>query len=136
MIIGIDPDFEKSGVACLHPNKSLEMTNLSFVQLVEFARTNKEAIKCVYLEAGWLNETSNYHFAENKRTAARIGKNVGMNHATGMLLQQCIEAQAIKVVLIKPTTAKVDAKQFERLTGILTKTNQETRDAAMLVFGR
>lgn len=137
MIIGIDPDLIKSGIACLHQDtKRIEMTCLSFVDLIKFVRMNQPIIKCVYLEAGWLNQKSSWHAAENKNTAAKIGKNVGQNHATGMLMQQCLEAENVKVILVKPTTTKYDAEQFEKLTKIKTRTNQEMRDAAMLVFGR
>lgn len=136
MIIGIDPDFEKSGVACIADTKELAMTNLTFVQTVTFVREHKDLIKCVYLEAGWLNATSSYHFAENKKTAARIGKNVGMNHATGQLLQQSIEAEGVKVILVKPTTKKYNQLEFQKLTKTPVRTNQEQRDAAMLIWGR
>lgn len=136
MILGIDPDIEKSGIAVLHNTKQIEYTTLSFVDTMAFIRMNAPIIKCVYLEAGWLNKKANWHGASNMSVAARVGKNVGENHATGKLLKQCIEAEGVKVIEIKPTTTKLDAKQFERLTKIKTRTNQEERDAVMLVFGR
>lgn len=137
MIIGIDPDLEKSGIACLDEDtKHIEMSTLSFVDVMKFMRLNTSVIKCVYIEAGWFNKKSSYHFSQNMQTAARIGKNVGENHATGKLLAQCIEAEQIKVVLVKPTKSKLNADQFKNLTKIQTRTNQEVRDAAMLVWGR
>jgi predicted nucleic acid-binding protein len=137
MIIGIDPDIDKSGVACLHEDtKRIEMSNLSFVDALSFVRMNKPIIKCVYLEAGWLNKKSNWHKASNMSVASRIGANVGQNQAAGKLLQQCIEAEGIKVVTVRPTAKKLTAIEFEKLTKIKTRTNQEMRDAAMLIFGR
>lgn len=137
MIIGIDPDLEKSGIACLHEEaKRIEMTTLNFVDVIRFVRMNAPVIKTVYLEAGWLNQKSSWHSAQNKSVAARIGKNVGQNHATGILMEQCIKAEGVKVVCVKPTKTKLDAEQFKKLTKIETRTNQEMRDAAMLVFGR
>ncbi|MES2636653.1 MAG: hypothetical protein V4605_04950 [Pseudomonadota bacterium] len=136
MIVGIDPDISKSGVAWLHDDDLLDMNTANFVETLNFIRYNKSIIKCVYLEAGWLNQKSNWHGASNMSVASSIGRKVGENHATGKLLQQCIEAEQIKVVLVKPTQTKLDAKQFARLTGYVGSTNQEKRDAALLIFGR
>jgi len=136
MLIGIDPDITKSGVAVLHDTKQLEMTTLSFVDVMAFIRTNKPIIECVYVEAGWLNKKANWHGASNMSVAAKIGKNVGENHATGKLLVQSIEAEGVKVVTVQPTKAKLNAEQFEKLTKYKGRTNQEVRDAAMLIWGR
>lgn len=136
MILAIDPDIVKSGIAVLHDNKQIEMAMLNFVDTIKFIRMNAPIIKCVYLEAGWLNQKSSWHTAQNKSVAARIGKNVGQNHATGQLLEQSIIAEGVKVVLVKPTKTKLNAEQFMRLTKIKTRTNQEMRDAAIMVFGR
>ena len=137
MIIGIDPDLEKSGIACLHQDtKKIEMCCLDFYSLLSFVRMNKEIITCVYIEAGWFNKKSNFHYSPNMSVSAKIGKAVGENHAAGKLLAQCIEREQIKVVLVKPTKTKLNADQFKKLTKIQTQTNQEVRDAAMLVWGR
>lgn len=136
MIVGIDPDLEKSGVAVLHDNKQLEMTCLNFVDTLAFIEMNKPIIKCVYLEAGWLNKKSSWHDAKSISVSARIGKNVGENHATGKLLDECIKSKGVKVVLVRPVNTKLNAEQFEKITKIKYRTNQEQRDAAMLVFGR
>lgn len=136
MIIGIDPDLTKSGIACLHcDTKRIEYSTLNFVDTLKFIRMNQPIIKRVYIEAGWFNKKSSYHGSPNMSTAARIGKNVGENHATGKLLAQAIEAENIKVILVKPTKKKLNAEQFKALTGIQTRTNQEHRDAVMLIFG-
>jgi DUF1009 family protein len=137
VIIGIDPDIEKSGVAySVDYNTRLEMNTLSFVDTLSFIKQHKHAIKCVYIEAGWLNKKSNWHKAQNMSVASRIGANVGQNQAAGKLLQQCIEAEGIKVVTVRPTAKKLTAEDFEKITKIKTRTNQEMRDAAMLIFGR
>jgi hypothetical protein len=40
------------------------------------------------------------------------------------------------VVLVKPTSKKLNQLEFQKLTKIPVRTNQEQRDAAMLIFGR
>jgi hypothetical protein len=136
MIIGIDPDIEKNGIAFIAKDKPLQMTNLNFVDTVKFIDENKQAIKCIYIEAGWLNKKASWHRAQNISVAAKIGKNVGENHATGKLLEQSIIACGCKVVLIQPQSTKLSAEGFNKLTKYKGKTNQEQRDAAMLIFGR
>jgi len=136
MIVGIDCDIDKSGIATLS-DKGLQLNNLAFVYVMDFIKLHKDDITCVYLEAGWLNKKSNWHgYAYNMNVASRIGKNVGQNHATGIILEQCIKHEGVKVVLVKPTKAKLDAQQFAKLTGYRGRTNSENRDAAMLIFGR
>lgn len=137
MIIGIDPDLDKSGIACLHQDtKHIESTLLNFVDTIKFIKLNQPIITAVYLEAGWLNKKSSWHGAKNSSISARIGKNVGENHAAGKLLQQAIEAESVKVILVRPTAKKLDAESFKSITKIQTRTNQETRDAIMLIYGR
>lgn len=137
MIIGIDPDLEKSGLAVLDQNtQRIEYSCLSFVALTDFIKAKKYLIKCVYLEAGWLNAKSSWHGENNLTVASRVGKNVGENHATGKILQQVIEHEGVKVILARPRSKKLNADQFKNLTKIETRTNQETRDAIMLIWGR
>jgi hypothetical protein len=37
---------------------------------------------------------------------------------------------------IKPTASKVDSNLFKQITGLKIRTNQEQRDAYMLIHGR
>jgi hypothetical protein len=136
MIIGIDPDLEKSGVA-FFKNGQLTIVTLGFYDLIEKSRLDIEIsnYKNHYLiEAGWLNQKASWHTAQNKSVAAAIGRKVGENHAVGKLLAQCLEAMGHEVTLVKPTRSKLDAKQFKAITGYEGRTNQEERDAAMLIW--
>ena len=135
MIIGIDPDLTKSGVATLSP--SLELKNLTFAETVELFRSQQVNIKKVVIEAGWLNKKANHHSAPGQRKGVgeQIARRVGLNHATGILLVEMAESLGLTVVLVRPTRSKKDAKEFNRITGWAGRSNQETRDAAMLIFG-
>ena len=132
LIIGIDPDLEKSGVAVL--GQSLELKNLTFPETVELFRTHQNEIKKVVIEAGWLNKKSNFRFSHSKSAGERIAKNVGENHATGKLLAEMAKECGLAVVLVKPTRTKLKAEDFNRITGWQGRTNQEQRDAAMLLI--
>ena len=134
MIIGVDPDIDKSGFAILRNVRDLELHNKDFFQMITFIQDNKAEITKVVIEAGWLISKSNWHNNSNVRVASRVGKNVGENHAVGKLLECVCLGLGIKVQLLAPM-GKKDAKAFARLTGYSGRTNQEQRDAGMLVCG-
>ncbi|AXY60003.1 hypothetical protein [Acinetobacter sp. WCHAc010052] len=135
MIIGIDPDLEKSGVAIL--GNTLELKNLNFAETVELFRTQQDLIRKVVIEAGWLNRKSNFHGngKQSKSAGERIAKNVGENHATGKLLAEMAQSLGLAVVLVKPVRSKLNAEDFNKITGWQGRSNQEQRDAGMLIHG-
>ena len=136
LIIGIDPDLEKSGVAVLKDG-SLRLDNMRFYNLTQYLKVNKDQIKKVVIEAGWMNKKSNLHsrIGQSKRAGERIAKNVGENHATGKLLVEMAESLGLAVVLVRPTKTKKNSEEFNRITGWQGRTNQEQRDAGMLIWG-
>ncbi|MGQ0755919.1 hypothetical protein ACT4ZN_15715 [Acinetobacter baumannii] len=136
IIIGIDPDLEKSGVAVLKDGL-LRLDNMRFYDLTQYFEVNKDQIKKVVIEAGWLNKKSNLHgrIGQSKRAGERIAKNVGENHATGKLIAEMAQSFGLPIVLVKPTKTKLNAEQFSKITGWQGRTNQEQRDAGMLVWG-
>lgn len=133
IILGIDPDLIKSGVATLQ-NKTLTFQNLSFTELIEYIMSIKENVKKIVIEAGWMNKKSNWHNYSSMAIAAKIGKNVGENHATGKLIAEMCLYLGFVVELVRPTASKLNAVQFKRLTGYEGSTNQEVRDAGQLIW--
>lgn len=138
--IGIDPDLVKSGFAAYFPaTGKLTATTFDFFKLkevlTEFKNTYQDDL-LVRIEAGWLNNKSNYHRhrKQSKAIGERIAKNVGENAATGKLIAEMCLYLSIPHELVRPAASKVNATYFKRLTG-LGKTNQEMRDAGMLCFG-
>lgn len=132
LIIGIDPDLEKSGVAVL--GQSLELKNLTFAQTVELFRSRQDEIKKVVIEAGWLNKKANFRYSNSKAVSEQIARRVGLNHAAGILIAEMAKECGLAVVLVKPTRTKLKAEDFNRITGWQGRTNQEQRDAAMLLI--
>lgn len=136
LIIGIDPDLIKSGVAILKDG-SLRLDNMRFYDLTQYFEVNKDQIEKVIIEAGWLNKKSNVHgyYGQSKSAGERIAKNVGENHATGKLLVEMAKSLNLSVIEVRPTCAKKNSEEFNRITGWVGRSNQEQRDAAMLIFG-
>lgn len=141
--IGIDPDTDKNGVAIWDSTtKKLELQNMKFWDLIEDIKIiyfNDPSVKIV-IEGGWLNKKSNWHAAKSKGISDMISKKVGRNHQVGMLIGELCERNGIDYEIMKPLKLvkgkKMDAKTFKLITKYEGRTNPETRDAALLVFGR
>jgi hypothetical protein len=148
IIIAIDPDVDKSGVAFLEvATRKLEVSALSFPQLLDylqFVRREKQTAEqlkvAVVVEAGWLNAISNYHTAPGRK-GQRISKNVGANHETGRkIIEMCrhygmeaVEQPPLKKCW-KGKDGKITHEELSYFTGLTGKTNQEGRDAALLAW--
>lgn len=143
IIIGIDPDCEKSGVATINEFNEKHISCMSFQKLIEYLFDTKIYLQAhdsdvkltVYVEAGWLNK-SNWHLPNDcsKQVAAAIGNKTGRNHQLGICIVEMCKFYGIKVVEVRPTNTKLKAEQFKKLTGITQRLNQECRDAYMLAF--
>ena len=132
LVIAVDPDIDKSGICILSPStRQLILKSLPFPVLVDFIKEARERYKgvdiVVIVEAGWLNEKSNYHKARGK-SGERIAKYVGRNQQTGILLLQMCEHIGIPC-------EEVTHEELSYIVGPLPKrTNQDQRDATILAW--
>lgn len=146
-IIGIDPDKEKSGVAFLKPaTRQLEVTNLTFPMLLDYLQHAKKVRDesgeslVVVVEAGWMNAKSCFHTAQGK-SAEKIAKDVGANHETGRKIIEMCKHYGIEVVQHIPLVKcwkgkdrKITHEELASFTGLMGRTNQDARDAALLAW--
>lgn len=146
--IGIDPDVEKSGVAVfLRDNEKrrgvpikgqLELANMGFFELYEYLHKCKKNSKNansfrVYVECGFLNR-SNWHKNNGSNAVnAQIGQRTGANHEVAKKICEMCDYLGLDYEKVKPTNSKVKHDSFKKLTGVIRRTNQEQRDAAMLL---
>lgn len=138
ILIGIDPDVDKSGFAFISGSQ-VRLNNLTFFQLFDELKFYKEKTEkpTVYVECGFLNK-SNWH-KQNQGTAAvnaKIGQHTGANFETAKKICEMCEYLNIPHVKVRPTASKKDNNFFKKLTGLKIRTNQEQRDAFMLIYGR
>lgn len=148
IIIGVDPDLSKSGVAFLNTStREIVLQTLSFPDLVQYAI--KQQYHCntfdkkliVIVEAGWLNE-SNWHVkrGDSARLIAAKGKSVGMNQATGKLIVEMLSHNGIDVREVRPLKkcwkgpdGKITHDELAYFVpGLPKRTNQEQRDSLLL----
>jgi hypothetical protein len=109
---------------------------LDFFDTYDFLFKNRHLIIKVIIEAGWMNDKSDWHSdGTNPFVAAKVGKNVGRNHQTGQLLSEMCDYLEISHELRVPKSSKIDKSMFAKITGYMGNTNQEERDAAILVYG-
>ena len=146
-IIAIDPDKEKSGVAHLKPKtRQLEVSNLTFPLLLDYLQHAKEEqgksqeSLIVVVEAGWMVKKSNFHDAQGHR-AEKIAKDVGANHETGRKIAEMCRHYGIEVLEHAPLRkcwkgkdGKITAEELQQITGLMGRTNQDARDAALLAW--
>lgn len=148
-VIGIDPDVQKSGVACLEPaTRKLELTNLAFPQLLDFLGYIKEEAArlgksvTVVIEAGWLNR-SNWHLTarDSRALAAAKGLQAGRNHEVGRKIAEVCEHWQLPCQLVRPLQktwrgkdGKITHEELALFTHITGRTNQHARDAALLAW--
>lgn len=138
IIIGIDPDVIKSGVA-FKTGKEIRLSNMAFFELFDALATlrkcNGAGVIKVYIECGYLNKGNWHKTSGTNSVNAQIGQRTGANHQISKLLLQMCHYLDIDFVEVKPTRSKVDSAFFKQITGLDARTNQEQRDAYMLIHG-
>lgn len=149
--IGIDPDAEKSGVGVVkRATREVDVKQLAFASLVAFLRLQYHRAEVqgktimVIVEGGWLIH-GNWHipFRCSTAKAAAIGRSVGMNHQTGLLLVEILKAEGIPVQVQRPlrkmwqgADGKITSAELAEITGKdkLPRCNQEGRDALLIAW--
>lgn len=144
IIIGIDPDVNKSGVGVVsRERKGVEVFSRSFPELLEYlkmAATHTSVV--VVVEASWKIST-NWHTGrgDSIRTAARKGKDAGRCHEVGRKIVECAQYYGLEVVeklplkkIWKGKDGKITDAEIKAFMPIQGRTNQEERDAALLAW--
>lgn len=87
-----------------------------------------EAIKATFMRKG-----------QNPAAMRKIAQNVGQVKQTARLIKEMADYFGVDIVMVKPLgglakSAKKNADLFKRLTGWEGRSNEDTRDAAMLAL--
>lgn len=148
IVIGIDPDVSKSGLAYLDvTTKEVQVISNSFPQLLEYLQNiagnyTLSGRVVVVVEASWLIST-NWHTkrGDSVRTAARKGKDAGRCHEVGRKIVECARYYGLEVVeklplkkIWKGKDGKITDEEIKAFIRIEGRTNQEERDAALLAW--
>lgn len=149
IVIGIDPDSERSGLAVLDVrSRKMRVAALPFPELMDALRSAKESAEAegrsvrVVIEAGYMRK-GNWHLraGDTRASAAAKGRNVGMNHQTGALICEMCRHFGLRVSeasplpkLWKGRDRKITHSELASFTGVSGRTNQDGRDAALLAW--
>lgn len=96
----------------------------------------------VVIEASWLIK-GNWHLSswERKQRAASKGYDVGRNHETGKKIVEMCQHLGIEVLEHAPLRkcwkgkdGKITHDELASFTGLMGRTNQDARDAALLAW--
>ncbi len=149
IIIGIDPDVNKSGVAQLTvAGREMGVFSLSFPELLDYLRSMRQREMAegsrvlVVVEASWRIST-NWHIKrnDNARTVASKGKDAGRCHEVGRKIVECARHYGLEVTeqlplkkIWKGKDGKITDEEIKVFMPIKGRTNQEERDAALLAW--
>lgn len=141
VIVGIDPDTKKHGVAWLKDGVFLDLRSMATAELVTQlcadAADGRLAIKL---------EDINHHRPVFQRAGMtrnqmlKIAQNVGAaKHAAVLLYSELVNAGLVVNMIIPLPRVKSgkrfkDGEQFNRFTGWTGKSNADSRDAAMIAL--
>ena len=131
-VIGIDPDMRKCGV-CVFSERGFTLKSQDTSVVIDdvvgavdyeyvYAIEDVNAIKTIYTK----------NRKGGQAVQSRIAQNVGMVKAAATIIQDYIEFNGGKVILVPAGIGKQtknNAKLFAELTGYTGKTNEDTRDA-------
>ncbi len=138
MVIGIDPDLEKSGVATVINGKLTTLDAMPFFELTEFILEHKHSAHFIVEDVEC--DKATYHRPGTSQAGMRkIAQNVGQVKAIGRLLGVYLNGCGAQFTLVRPLKgsikkAKKDAKLFNRITGWKGTSNEDKRDAALLAL--
>lgn len=148
VIIAIDPDKDKSGVAFLDLKRNeVEARAMPFPELIDMLRdVSQWTTPCkVIIEGGWLISKSNYHAAYG-RVGECIARKVGANHETGRKIVEMLAHWGIEHEVIHPLKKcwkgrdrKITLAELNSLLrgmGIkeMGRCNQDVRDAVLIAL--
>lgn len=145
IIIAIDPDVERSGVALLRTDtREMRVQSLHFPDLIEYLSNQRgEDGILVVVEAGWLNKP-NWHLTakDSARIAAAKGNSTGRNHEVGRKIVEMARHYGLTVNEVKPLRkcwngrdGKITHEELAQFIPDLPKrTTQDIRDASLLAW--
>ena len=150
IIIAIDPDCDKSGVAELDTRtRRMLLSCRTFPELMDYLHLKAKESSAhdyrllVVVEAGWLNQ-AHWHLTakDTARLAAAKGNSTGRNHEVARKIAEMSRHFGLETKEVKPLRkcwsgkdGKITHEELEQfIDGLPLRTNQEMRDSALLAW--
>lgn len=142
LIIGIDPDSDKHGIAIYRKNVLCELLSLNTIQLyIHITTFERVALRAgeieIHMENPKGNNSSAFSHYSKDSMAVKFKKSesVGMVKMAQQAIEQLADELKIPVVLHKNSSCwkkGSDVELFKRATGWTKRSNEETRSAAYM----
>ena len=138
LVIGIDPDLDKSGVAVVIDGKLVTLDAMGLFPLTEFILEHLHTAHFVVEDVEW-DKTVYTRPGTNVPMMKKIAQDVGKVKAVGRLIGIFLAGCDANFSLMKPLKgpvklAKKDATRFNRMTGWTGRSNEDKRDAGLLAL--
>ena len=134
VIIGIDPDSSRYGIAIYRDGNLTELLNMNIIELYEhITQLMKKDDIHIHLEDVKRSKAVWHAQGMNKSVAAMASQKVGMCKQSQTAIEQMAEHLKIQVTLhrVSGSWKKGNDKElFKRITGWQGRSNEETRSAA------
>ena len=134
VIMGIDPDSNRYGIAIYREGQLTELHNMNIIELYDHITTMMKFNDIeIHLEDVKRAKAVWHAQGMNKSVAAMAAQKVGMCKQSQNCIEQLAEKLKIPVVLHRVSSQWKkgnDKKMFERITGWQGRSNEETRSAA------
>jgi len=139
IVIGIDPDADRYGVAIYKNSKLCELHRMRVIELFKLA-IDYRILKCVVVIEDV--KKNSFIFSRNEKknefVQNKVAQSVGMCKQAQNVAEQIFEHYGIKMIKqepIKGNWAPAKMKpQFQQITGWQGRSNEDTRSAAFLAF--
>lgn len=129
-VIGVDPDSKKHGVATYRNGRLAQLDMMSTIDVVEHAQACNMAI--VSIEDVASNKFVYSRNTNTKAVQSNIAMKVGRCQQAQIELERLLEHFGVTVIRHKPQRGNwaKNKTQFERVTGWIGRSNEDTRSAA------
>jgi hypothetical protein len=149
IIIGIDPDVKKSGLALVaEKGEVVVLGSYTFPEIIEYLQILRDRVLAenmkvvVVVEASWkISHNWHAHRGDSKGTVARKGNDAGRCHEVGRKIVECARYYGLEVVeklplkkIWKGKDGKITHEEISAFMAIGKRSNQEERDAALLAW--
>lgn len=131
-VVGIDPGVN-AGTALYTNGKLVLLQTIEPIDIQSFILTGHSDL--IVFEDSRL-QSAVWVPSKNKAVANNIARKIGQVDALCSLIQDTCERYEIKYMRVSPKAkgSKMNAEDFNKLTGWTTRSNQHERDAAMVAW--
>lgn len=135
LVIGIDPG-QSTGIARFHDGHFWLVDTKTPYETIRLLNRIKPPIKCFVVIEDSRLQSATWSAVGSAAMRAKIARNVGQIDGFCSLLEEALKDIGHSYLMVSPKGKgkKLNAAQFQGVTGIAQRMNQHERDAAMIAW--